>query len=75
MKSRILIIIEEFIIFFAIYDGLGITEKNNIQYIYMWVLGESYCLDNSEIKELSGYSMFYKLTFENNKCGHSRRLK
>lgn len=33
----------------------------------MWVLGESYCLDNSEITELSGYSMFYKFTFENNK--------
>ena len=33
----------------------------------MWVLGESYYLDNSEIKELSGYSIFYKFTFENNK--------
>ena len=53
--------------FFATYDGLGITEKNNIQYIYMWVLGESYYLDKGEIKGLSGYSMFYKFTFENNK--------
>lgn len=53
--------------FFATYDGFGITEKDNKKYVYMWVLGEGYYLDNNKDKKLSGYSMFYKFTFENKK--------
>jgi len=53
--------------FFVAYDGLGITEKDDEKYAYMWVLGESYYLDKNEIKDLSGYSIFHKFTFKDNK--------
>ena len=53
--------------FFIKYDGLGITEDDNYQYAYMWVLGESYYLNNSKVEISSGYSMFHKFTFKNNK--------
>lgn len=53
--------------FFIKYDGFGITEDDNYQYAYMWVLGESYYLNNSKIEESSGYSIFHKFTFKNNK--------
>ena len=33
----------------------------------MWILGESYYLDKNEVKEASGYSIFHKFTFKDNK--------
>lgn len=53
--------------FFVAYDILGITEKNDKKYAYMWVLGESYYLDREEIKEGSGYSIFHRFTFKDDK--------
>lgn len=53
--------------FFIKYDKFGITEKDKTQYAYMWVLGESYYLENEEVKSGNAYSMFFKFTFKNNK--------
>lgn len=53
--------------FFVAYDGFGITEKDDTKYAYMWILGESYYLDKNEVKEASGYSIFHKFTFKDNK--------
>lgn len=53
--------------FFVSYDGLGLTETDDYKYAYMWILGEGYYLEDNEIKSSSGYSMFYKFTFENDK--------
>ena len=53
--------------FFIDYDGIAITEDNNNKYAYMWVLGESYYLEKEDVKLASGYSVFYKFTFNNNK--------
>lgn len=53
--------------FFVTYDGFGITEKDNYKYAYMWILGESYYLENGEQKLSHSYSMFYKFTFLDNK--------
>lgn len=53
--------------FFITYDGFGITSKDNKKYAYMWVLGEEYYLNNNKPQALSGYSMFYKFTFKNDK--------
>lgn len=52
--------------FFLSYDGLGITEKKDNKYAYMWVLGEGYYLEEDEPVESNGYSMFYKFTFKDN---------
>ena len=52
--------------FFLSYDGFGITEKGNYQYAYMWILGEGYYLEDGKIESSSGYSMFFKFTFQNN---------
>lgn len=53
--------------FFASYDGLGITKKDDYKYAYMWILGESYYLENGEVKDGSAYSMFFKFTFKDDK--------
>lgn len=53
--------------FFVKYDGLGITEKDNQKFAYLWVLGEEYYYEDNEIKDGSGYSMFYKFIFEDDK--------
>ena len=53
--------------FFFTYDGLGITEDGNNKYAYMWILGESYYIENEERQLGSGYSMFFKFTFKDNK--------
>lgn len=53
--------------FFIAYDGFGITEKDDKKYVYMWVLGENYYLEENEIKNGSGYSIFHKFTFKDDK--------
>lgn len=52
--------------FFFTYDGLGITEDGKYKYAYMWILGESYYIENEERQSSSGYSMFFKFTFKDN---------
>lgn len=52
--------------FFFAYDGLGITEDREYKYAYMWILGESYYIENEERQYSSGYSMFFKFTFKDN---------
>ena len=53
--------------FFITYKKLGIVKEKNQKLVYMWVLGESYYLEEDKPKSLSGYSIFHKFTFENNK--------
>ena len=50
--------------FFASYDGLGITEKDEYKYVYMWVLGESYYLEGGSPKSGSAFSMLFKFKFK-----------
>jgi hypothetical protein len=51
---------------FTDYDGFGITEKGNKKYVYMWILKETYYIQDDEVKMYQGSSMAYKFTFENN---------
>ena len=51
---------------FADYEGFGIEEKDNKKIVYMWILEESYYVENNELKTTEGSSMAYKFTFENN---------
>ena len=53
--------------FFITYEGLGITQKGNNNFAYMWVLGESFYLKDGKKESGSAYSVFYKFTFEKNK--------
>ena len=48
------------------YDKLGITEDNDYQYVYMWILSDNYYYSDEPILS-SGYSVFYKFTFKDNK--------
>lgn len=50
--------------FFINYYPFGITRMGEYKYVYMWVLGESYYLDNNIPKVLGGYSMLFKFTFK-----------
>lgn len=52
---------------FYAYDGLGITQNSKYQYAYMWILAESYYLEDEDIKSDSAYSMFFKFTFKDGK--------
>lgn len=52
---------------FISYDKLGITEKEDTKYIYMWILSESYYVENKTLQSESGSSMFYKFKLENGK--------
>lgn len=51
---------------FTDYEGFGIKEKNNKKIAYMWILEESYYVENNELQTSEGCSMAYKFTFENN---------
>ena len=53
--------------FFFTYDGFGITEDESNKYAYMWILGESYYIENGERQASSTYSMFFKFTFSDDK--------
>ena len=53
--------------FFISYDGLGTTQEGKQKHAYMWVLGEGYYLEKGQPKSASGYSMFYKFNFEDEK--------
>lgn len=57
---------EDYQIFIS-YDGFGITEKKDKKYIYMWILNESYYVENKTLQSGSGSSMFYKFTYEDGK--------
>ena len=51
---------------FIDYKGFGIEEKDNKKIAYMWILEESYYVENNELQTSTGSSMAYKFTFENN---------
>ena len=51
---------------FTDYEGFGIEEKDNKKIAYMWILEESYYVENNELQTSEGSSMAYKFTFENN---------
>ncbi|HHW69371.1 MAG TPA: hypothetical protein GX747_03445, partial [Tenericutes bacterium] len=53
--------------FFITYDKFGITKNKNYKYAYMWVLANTYYIENGEKIEDSGYSMFFKFTFKDDK--------
>ena len=52
---------------FYSYDGLGITKNDKYKYAYMWILKEDYYLEDNKPKSTSGYSMFFKFTFKDDK--------
>lgn len=52
---------------FADYKGFGITEDNDYKYAYMWILDESFYVDNKDqIQVGTGGSMPYKFFFDKN---------
>ena len=57
---------ENYNIFFQ-YKKFGITKDKNYKYVYMWILNESFYLENNELKSGSGSSMPYKFTFKDDK--------
>lgn len=57
---------EDYQIFFD-YKGFGISQKDNIKYAYMWILNESYYVENGKLEIGSGSSMPYKIKFEDDK--------
>ena len=50
---------------FADYNGFGIEEKGNKKYVYMWILEESYYVENNKLESSQGISTLYKFTFVN----------
>ncbi len=57
---------DDFNLFFS-YDGFGITKDEKYTYAYMWILEESYYVDNGKLYMSEGSSIPYKFTFENDK--------
>ena len=51
---------------FTDYEGFGIEEKDNKKIAYMWILEESYYVEDNELQSGEGSSMAYKFTFKNN---------
>lgn len=51
---------------FTDYKGFGITKK----YIYMWILEESYYVEDNKIISSEGSSMPYRFTYKNGKIIH-----
>lgn len=49
------------------YKGFGISEDNNYKYAYMWILEESYYVQNEKLYSGSGSSIPYKFIFKDNK--------
>lgn len=51
---------------FLSYEGFGITAKDDNKYAYMWILEETYYVENDVLEKGSGSSMFYRFTFKDN---------
>lgn len=49
------------------YDGLGMTEKGENKYAYMWILSEAYYLKDGKPEHIHSSSMFYKIKFKDGK--------
>ena len=49
------------------YDGFNVAKEDNYIVAYMWILEQSYYVDNNELVEGTGSSMFYKFIFDNDK--------
>lgn len=49
------------------YDGFNVAKEDNYIAAYMWILKQSYYVDNNELVEGTGSSMFYKFIFDNDK--------
>lgn len=52
---------------FIKYDGFNVAKEDNYIVAYMWILKQSYYVDNNELVEGAGSSMFYKFIFDNDK--------
>ena len=52
---------------FIKYDGFNVAKEDNYIVAYMWILEQSYYVDNNELVEGTGSSMFYKFIFDNDK--------
>ncbi len=52
--------------YFVSYDKLGVVKHKDLIYVYMWVLGGTYYLENEIIQYHNGYSLFYKFTIKDN---------
>ena len=52
---------------FIKYDGFNVAKEDNYVVAYMWILEQSYYVDNNELVEGTGSSMFYKFIFDNDK--------
>jgi len=48
---------------FISYDGFGIAEDDKYRYAYMWIIKDSYYIQNGEIKNAGGSSIPYKFIF------------
>ena len=48
---------------FVVYDGFGIAEDEQYKYAYMWVITNSYYVDNNKLVDDTGYSMPLKFVF------------
>ena len=51
---------------FTDYKGFGIEEKDNKKYVYMWILSESYYVEDNTLKSSEGSAMPYRFSVENN---------
>lgn len=52
---------------FIKYDKFGLTKKDEYKYAYMWILRDDYYINNENKIDSTGYSMFFKFTFKDNK--------
>lgn len=52
---------------FIKYDGFNVAKEDNYIVAYMWILEQPYYVDNNELVEGTGSSMFYKFIFDNDK--------
>lgn len=50
---------------FIKYDGFNVAKEDNYIVAYMWILEQSYYVDNNELVKGTGSSMFYKFIFDN----------
>lgn len=49
---------------FVTYRGFGTAEDNKNIYAYMWIVSESYYIENNKLKKSGSNSMPYKFIFE-----------
>ena len=50
---------------FTDFQGFGVEEKKKVKYAYIWILDQSYFVNDNTLVSSSGSSMIYKFMFEN----------